>query len=199
MRGSGNRAPTAVAGTPGLPLGFTSFRLTPSTSSAGTRLAKLKIHPARPTDEEDTMKRWLVRAMIVAIAALPGLATAETACPPEVQEASAMLERLTAASGQPTVSKSLAGRKEAQTARGQDAQTARGQDAQTARGQDAQTARGQDAQTARGQDAQTARSVAKAKALVGQAEAACKRGDADTARKHARSAIQLMKQVEAKK
>src|SRR5713101_1261967 len=106
--------------------------------SIGVRCSQPTHNAAR---KGDTMKRVFAAIMSVAVmATFTPLASAKSACPPEVAKAKEMLSQKTSAQAP----KSLA------AARGQDVQAARGQDAQTARGQDAQTARGQDAQNARG-------------------------------------------------
>jgi hypothetical protein len=87
-----------------------------------------------------------------------------------------------------------------QAPRGQDVQAPRGQQLQAPRGQDIQAPRGQDVQAPRGQEVQAPRSLAGSKAgaskaftLVKEAEAACAKGDMETAKAKAEAALAEMK------
>jgi hypothetical protein len=89
-----------------------------------------------------------------------------------------------------------------QAPRGQRQEAPRGQDVQAPRGQDVQAPRGQDVQAPRGQDVQAPRSLAgsqagggmsKAAQLVKDAEAACKAGDAKTAKEKATEALSILR------
>jgi len=123
------------------------------------------------------MKRVFAAIMSVAVmATFTPLASAQSACPPEVAKAKEMLSQKTSAQAP----KSLA------AARGQDVQAARGQDAQTARGQDIQTARA-------GSGSKPSGDISKASGLIKQAEAACKAGDMKTAKEKAEAAIPSLK------
>jgi hypothetical protein len=79
-----------------------------------------------------------------------------------------------------------------QAPRSQDIQAPRSQDIQAPRSQDVQAPRSQDVQAPRSQDIQAPR-VDKAKALVGQADAACKKGDMSLASQKATEALTLLK------
>src|SRR6266851_1711388 len=91
---------------------------------------------------------------------------------------------------------------DAQAPRSQDVQAPRSQDVQSPRGQNVQAPRSQDVQAPRSQDAQAPRSLAgsqagggitKAAQLVKDAEAACKAGDAKTAKDKAIEALAILK------
>ena len=93
------------------------------------------------------MKKVFAAIMSMAVmATFTPMASAQSACPPEVAKAKEMLSGKSVTSAP----RSLAG------SRGQDPQAARGQDVQTprslagARGQDPQAARGENPQAARG-------------------------------------------------
>jgi hypothetical protein len=79
-----------------------------------------------------------------------------------------------------------------QAPRGQDTQAPRGQDVQAPRGQDTQAPRG-DVQSPRSAGSQAAGGVSKAAQLVKDAEAACKAGDAKTAKDKATEALAILK------
>ena len=132
------------------------------------------------------MKRFLATIMSVAVvAAFSPMASAQTACPPEVAKAKAMLSQKSttqaprtlagartqqdpqAARGQDVQApRSLAGARsqmDPQAARGENPQAARGENPQAARGENPQAARGENPQAPRGQDVQTARGSSAAK------------------------------------
>ena len=137
------------------------------------------------------MKKFFAVVMSAAmLAAFNPLAEAQiNSCPAEVAEAKAILS------------------KKATTARSQDVQAPRSlagarQDVQAPRGQNVQAPRSQDVQAPRSQDVQAPRSLAgsqagggitKATQLVKDAEAACKAGDAKTAKDKATEAISILK------
>ena len=162
-------------------------------------------------------------ASVAFFAAFTPLADAQSACPPEVAKAKEMLHQKTGWIVQENIPKepdvkmprSLAGARppEVQAPRGQDGQAPRGQDSQASRGQEVQAPRGQDTQAPRGQDIQAPRAplgakpptslqaprskqpagITKAASLVQEAEAACKTGDAATAKTKAEAAISALK------
>ena len=127
------------------------------------------------------MKRFLATIMSVAVvAAFSPMASAQTACPPEVAKAKAMLSQKSttqaprtlagartqqdpqAARGQDVqqAPRSLAGARsqmDPQAARGENPQAARGENPQAARGENPQAARGENPQAARGENPQAAR------------------------------------------
>ena len=126
------------------------------------------------------MKRFLATIMSVAVvAAFSPMASAQTACPPEVAKAKAMLSQKSttqaprtlagartqqdpqAARGQDVQApRSLAGARsqmDPQAARGENPQAARGENPQAARGENPQAARGENPQAARGENPQAAR------------------------------------------
>ena len=89
-----------------------------------------------------------------------------------------------------------------QAPRGQDVQAPRGQNVQAPRDQNVQAPRDQNVQAPRGHNIQSPRSTAGSKAsggishasqLVKEAEAACKAGDAKTAKDKAEAAISILK------
>ena len=95
----------------------------------------------------DTMKKFFAAIMSMAVmATFTPLASAQTACPPEVAKAKEMLSQKSVAAP-----RSLAG------ARGADPQAARGENPQAARGENPQAARGENPQAARGENPQAAR------------------------------------------
>ena len=126
------------------------------------------------------MKRFLATVMSVAVVAtFSPMASAQTACPPEVAKAKAMLSQKPttqaprtlagartqqepqAARGQDVQApRSLAGARsqmDPQAARGENPQAARGENPQAARGENPQAARGENPQAARGENPQAAR------------------------------------------
>ena len=123
------------------------------------------------------MKKFLATIMSVAVvAAFTPMASAQTACPPEVAKAKAMLSQkntqaprtLAGARGQDPQAprgqdiqapRSLAGarQQDPQAARGENPQAARGENPQAARGENPQAARGENPQAARGENPQAAR------------------------------------------
>jgi len=139
-------------------------------------------------------------AALLPLTAAPAVFAAER-CPAEVIEAKSMLAKATTAAtkakarGQETQApRHLAGARpqDVQAPRSQDVQAPRGQDVQAPRGQDVQAPRGQDVQAPRAQDVQAPR-LSKARKLVREAEAACKKGDMALSASKAREAIQLLK------
>ena len=164
------------------------------------------------------MRSLAMLAAAAVMVASPAITSAASPCPPEVQEAKALLTAKTATGAKATQpSKSQAGARgqDIQAPRGQDTQAPRGQDTQAPRGQDTQAPRGQDVQAPRtkdlpepppeprGQDVQAPRNVAKghanalanARRLVNEAETACKDADAQRALANAHAAMELLKYV----
>ena len=156
------------------------------------------------------VKRCLVVMLgfSLAVPALPDFGMAQTACPPEVEQAKEMLSQKQSAAVKPEdvqAPRSMAGaRQDIQSPRGnQDVQSPRGnQDVQSPRGnQDVQSPRGnQDVQSPRAGAGTTASTQApksgnlkKAASLVKEAEAACKAGNMTKASKKAKSALALLK------
>ena len=170
------------------------------------------------------MKKFIAVVMstaVMGLAAVTPMASAQSACPPEVAQAKEMLSQKSAkaprslagargqdpqaARGQDVQApRSLAGARgqDPQAARGENPQAARGENPQAARGENPQAARGenpqaprggQDAQTARGTAAKPAGDVSKASSLIKEAEAACKAGDMKAAKEKAEAAIAALK------
>jgi hypothetical protein len=138
------------------------------------------------------MKRCLVVMLgfVLAVPALPDLGTAQTACPPEVEQAKEMLNQKQKAEVKPedvAAPRSMAGAR-------QDIQSPRGnQDVQSPRGnQDVQSPRAGTTTTA-GSQAPRSSNLKKAASLVKEAETACKAGNMSQASKKAKSALALMK------
>jgi hypothetical protein len=138
-------------------------------------------------------KQWMSLIALGMIALYPATGSAQFQCPPVVQQALDMLNAKTQSAA--AIPRQLAG------ARSQDVQVPRGQDVQAPRGQDVQAPRGQDVQAPRGQDVQAPRvpsaqvqssTLANARRLVNEAEAACKASDAPRATANARAAIELL-------
>ena len=148
------------------------------------------------------MKRFLATIMSVAVvAAFSPMASAQTACPPEVAKAKAMLSQKSTTQAPRTLAGART-QQDPQAARGQDVQQAprslagaRSQmDPQAARGENPQAPRGQDVQTARGSSAaKPSGDVNKASGLIKEAEAACKAGDVKSAKEKADAAISILK------
>jgi hypothetical protein len=167
------------------------------------------------SEGENTMKKFLATIMSVAVvAAFTPMASAQSACPPEVAKAKSMLSQKSTTQAPRTLAgartsdpqagrgqdvqapRSLAGARtsDPQAARGQNPQAARGENPQAARGENPQAARGQDVQTARGASAaKPSGDVSKASGLIKEAEAACKAGDVKTAKEKADAAISILK------
>ena len=132
------------------------------------------------------MKKVFAAIMSMAVmATFTPIASAQSACPPEVAKAKEMLSGKSV-----SAPRSLAGSRgqDPQAARGQDVQTprslagARGQDPQAARGENAQAARGENAQAARGENAQAARTEKNPQAARGENAQAARGENAQAAR-----------------
>ena len=127
------------------------------------------------------------RICVVAYDAMeePDAALAQSSCPPEVEQARAMLASVQAQKPSRT----------AAAARGKEQQASRGQDQQAPRGQDQQAPRGQDQQAPRatGADAKArAAMLDTASRLVRDAQGACKADDNPRASANARAALELL-------
>src|SRR5215510_12479351 len=150
------------------------------------------------------MRKTRTMMIAAAILSVPALATAADKCPAELSQAKAMLGKaITEASKtSATAPRQLAG------ARAQDIQAPRAQDIQAPRAQDIQAPRAQDIQAPRAQDIQAPRAQAtkgsdtssdakarldKARKLINDSEAACKRGDMALSTSKAKEAMGLMK------
>jgi len=134
------------------------------------------------------MRKTCTMMIAAAILSVPALATAADKCPAELSQAKAMLGKaITEASKtSATAPRQLAG------ARAQDIQAPRAQDIQAPRAQDIQAPR---AQATKGSDTSsdaTAR-LDKARKLISDSEAGCKRGDIALSTSKAREAMGLMK------
>jgi hypothetical protein len=173
-----------------------------------THLSKAKASPQRKG--QGTMGKRMTLVIVAALLTVPSFASAADRCPTELSEAKAMLSKASAstkksatASGQDAQApRQLAGAKsqDVQAPRGQDIQAPRAQDVQAPRGQDIQAPRAQDVQAPRAQDIQAPRSpeeqasrVTKARKLVADAEAACKKGDMALSANKANEAKGLLK------
>jgi hypothetical protein len=137
------------------------------------------------------MKKFFAVVMSVAmVAAFSPLAEAQSgSCPAEVAQAKEMLSKKSSMARSQDVQapRSLAGSR-------QNVQAPRGQDVQAPRGQNIQAPRGQDVQAPRSlAGSQSASGITKAAQLVKDAEAACKIGDAKTAKDKATEAISILK------
>ena len=162
------------------------------------------------------------RTMMIAasILSVPALATAADKCPAELSQAKAMLGKATteASKTSATAPRQLAGARaqdiqapraqDIQAPRAQDIQAPRAQDIQAPRAQDIQAPRAQDIQAPRAQDIQAPRAqvtkgsdtgsdakarLDKARKLISDSEAACKRGDMALSTSKAKEAMGLMK------
>ena len=138
-------------------------------------------------------KTLLMTGIIVALLGTPALASAADKCPAELAQAKSMLNKAAASAKTTTTApRQLAG------ARTQDVQAPRtaSQDVQAPRtgSQDVQAPRtgAQDVQAPRGQDEQATR-LSSARKLIGEAEAACKKGDMATSSSKAKEAIAQLK------
>ena len=118
-------------------------------------------------------KTLLMTGIIVALLGTPALASAADKCPAELAQAKSMLNKAAASAKTTTTApRQLAG--------------ARTQDVQAPR------ATSQDVQAPRGQDEQATR-LSSARKLIGEAEAACKKGDMATSSSKAKEAIAQLK------
>ena len=162
------------------------------------------------------------RTMMIAasILSVPALATAADKCPAELSQAKAMLGKATteASKTSATAPRQLAGARaqdiqapraqDIQAPRAQDIQAPRAQDIQAPRAQEIQAPRAQDIQAPRAQDIQAPRAqvtkgsdtgsdakarLDKARKLINDSEAACKRGDMALSTSKAKEAMGLMK------
>jgi hypothetical protein len=158
------------------------------------------------------MKELIVALMMLAaIAAAPDTVTAQMPCPQEVETAKQMLKSyLTAEPVKPPRS-AAAARQGATAQRSEEIQAPREQqDIQAPRSRPAQAPRGQDEiqapreqqdiQAPRSKDVQAPRAVngkedvaPRSRALIRDAEAACKRGDMAAASEKANAAIEILK------
>jgi hypothetical protein len=172
-----------------------------------THLSKAKTSPEGKGQE--TMGKRMTVVIVAALLTVPPFASAADKCPTELSEAKAMLSKASAstkksatASGQDVQApRQLAGAKsqDVQAPR-QDIQAPRAQDVQAPRAQDIQAPRAQDVQAPRAQDIQAPRSpeeqaprVTKARKLIADAEAACKKGDMALSANKANEAKGLLK------
>jgi hypothetical protein len=167
----------------------------------------------QPRGRNEIMRKFFAVVMSAAmVATLSPLAEAQTSCPAEVAQAKDILSKKASIARSQDVQapRSLAGaRQDVQAPRGQAQQAPRSQDVQAPRGQaqqaprsqDVQAPRSQDVQAPRSQDVQAPRSLAgsqaggsigKASQLVKDAEAACKAGDAKTAKDKASEALAIL-------
>jgi hypothetical protein len=163
------------------------------------------------------MRKTYAMTVVAALFALPPMALAADKCPTELSEAKAMLGKATAASKSTTAARQdpqaprqLAGAKaqdvqaprsttqdvQAPRSTTQDVQAPRSttQDVQAPRSttQDVQAPKTQAAQAPRSQDEQASR-VAKARKLIADSEAACKKGDMAASASKAKEAMGLLK------
>jgi hypothetical protein len=174
-----------------------------------THLSKAKASAERKGQE--TMNKRMTLVIVAALLTAPPFASAADKCPTELSEAKAMLSKASAStkksappSGQDVQAapRQLAGAKsqDIQAPRAQDIQAPRAQDVQAPRAQDIQAPRAQDVQAPRAQDIQAPRSpeeqaarVTKARKLIADAEAACKKGDMALSANKASEAKGLLK------
>jgi hypothetical protein len=132
------------------------------------------------------MGKRMTLVIVAALLTVPPFASAADKCPTELSEAKAML------------SKASASTKKSTTAPGQDAQAprqlagAKSQDVQAPRAQGVQAPRAQDIQAPRSPEEQASR-VTKARKLIADAEAACKKGDMALSANKANEAKGLLK------
>jgi len=166
------------------------------------------------------MRKTCTMMIAAAILSVPALATAADKCPAELSQAKAMLGKATteASKTSATAPRQLAGARaqdiqapraqDIQAPRAQDIQAPRAQDIQAPRAQEIQAPRAQDIQAPRAQDIQAPRAQApkgsdtgsdakarldKARKLISDSEAACKRGDMALSTSKAKEAMGLMK------
>ena len=139
------------------------------------------------------MRKTFTIGIVVVLFGAPVLASAADKCPAELAQAKSMLNKAAASAKTTTTApRQLAG------ARTQDVQAPRtaSQDVQAPRtaSQDVQAPRtgAQDVQAPRGQDEQATR-LSSARKLIGEAEAACKKGDMATSSSKAKEAIAQLK------
>ena len=146
------------------------------------------------------MRKTYTMVLVAALLTLPPIALAADKCPTELSEAKAMLGKATAAAKKSATAlrqdtqapRQLAG------AKAQDVQAPRSQEIQAPRGQEVQAPKTkasdapQDIQVPRGQDVQAPR-IAKARKLIGDADAACKKGDMALSASKAKEAMGLLK------
>jgi hypothetical protein len=154
-----------------------------------------------------TMRGAYGTVLVVAFLTVASTVSAADKCPTELSEAKAMLGKATAAAKKSATAsrqdvqapRQLAGAKaqDIQAPRGQDVQAPRAQDIQAPRGQDVQAPKAkagdapQDIQVPRGQGAQNR--ITQARKLIGDSEAACKKGDMALSASKAREAMGLLK------
>ena len=150
------------------------------------------------------MNRVFVAVLSLALInlAVPTSGSAADTCPPELAQAKAALKTAQAAVKKPTpvakgqqgAPQALAGSRsqDVQAPRSQDVQAPRSQDVQAPRSQDVQAPRSQDVQAPRSQDVQAPR-ISKARALIRDSEAACKKGDLTLSAQKAKDALAALK------
>ena len=149
------------------------------------------------------MRKVLAAVMSFAflVSFYPVLSTAATTCP-EVDSAKAMMKTQAATPADTQAPRSLAGARsqDIQAPRSQDVQAPRSQDVQAPRSQNIQAPRSQDVQAPRSQDVQAPRSqdvqaprISKARALIRDSEAACKKGDLTLSAQKAEDALAALK------
>lgn len=129
------------------------------------------------------MKRLLVAALSLGLMSVtfPDAGWTQTQkCPPELAQAQAALQK-----AQQALKQAQARAKRAQA-------SAKSQEVQAPRGQEVQAPRGQEVQAPRAQEIQAPK-VAKARALVQQADQACKKGDMTLSAQKAKEALDLLK------
>ena len=160
------------------------------------------------------MRKTCTIVIVAALLGTPPLATAADKCPAELSQAKTMLGKATAAAknAATTAPRQLAGAKQdIQAPRTQDVQAPRAQDVQAPRAQDVQAPRAQDVQAPRAQDIQAPRTgsqdiqapragsqdstarLDKARKLISDSEAACKKGDIALSTSKANEAMALLK------
>ena len=150
------------------------------------------------------MRKTCTMTVVAALLALPSMALAADKCPTELSEAKAMLGKTTATSKKSEAAqppRQLAGAKtqdvQAPRAGTQDVQAPRAGTPPQANIQDVQAGRAgtQQAPRASTQDVQAPRSenVAKARKLIADSEAACKKGDMALSTGKAKEAMGLLK------
>jgi len=163
------------------------------------------------TERMKDMRNTCTMVIAAILLSVPPPATAADQCPAELSQAKAMLGKATTAASQPatTAPRQLAGAKtqDIQAPRAQDIQAPRAQDIQAPRAQDIQAPRAQDIQAPRVQapkgsdtpsDIQLPRADSKAqldqaRKLIGDSEAACKKGDMALSRSKAKEAMGLLR------
>src|SRR5512145_1232724 len=127
------------------------------TRRAGARTDAATSSPGGAESGQEETMRFELALLVALLLGVPGSdpGLAQSSCPPEVEQARAMLA--SAQAQKPSRTTAGARSKEQQASRGQDQQAPRGQDQQAPRGQDQQAPRGQDQQAPRGQDQQAPR------------------------------------------